>query len=141
MRPRNVNRITLAATLLALSASLLGGGSVLAGDDPSIRGELRENIQRTMREHIDDLTIDGFYRHFDPMTDELLKLELHALHTGIVKKGDFYVSCADFKDQRGKNIDVDFLVLASGDDLKVIQAVVHGIDKEMRSFEIDQYAE
>jgi len=31
-----------------------------------------------------------------------MKLKLDRLQDGIVKKGDFYVSCADFFDRNGK---------------------------------------
>ena len=40
-----------------------------------------------------------------------MHLKLKKLHDGIVKKGDYYVSCADFEDANGNLVDMDFFVL------------------------------
>ena len=83
---------------------------VWAGDDPSIKGNLRLNIQTAMGSHVNQNTIQGDYIMYDAVKGELKKLKLTKLHSGIVKKGNFFVSCADFEDQRGKAYDIDFLV-------------------------------
>ncbi len=68
---------------------------------------------------------------------EPLRLEFDSLHEGIVRKGDFYVSCADFVDQSGRKIDVDFLVLPDGDQLKATQGIVHSIDGDKRKYHLE----
>ena len=109
-----------------------------AGDDPSIKGDLRTNIQSSMQQFIEQQSIDGAMYVFDAAKGGLLKLKLEALHSGIVKKGDFYVSCADFKDQKGRTIDVDFLVRPTGGTLLTTQALVHSIDGKKRKYHLEK---
>jgi hypothetical protein len=54
-----------------------------------------------MDEFVAQQTIDETLRLYDPVDGKLLNLSSYVLHSGIVKKGDFYVSCADFVDQEG----------------------------------------
>ncbi len=122
---------------LILSLSLIPVSSVLAGDDPSIKGQLRTDIQNAMNEFIAHLTVDGTYRHYDPVDGRLLHLKEPNLHEGIVKKGEFYVSCADFIDQEGNSIDVDFLVLRDGDEVHAIQGIVHKVNAKKRPYHLE----
>jgi len=73
-------------------------------------------------------TIDDRLNLYDPVDGKLLRLSSYELHSGIVKKGDFYVSCADFRDQEGRLIDVDFLVITNQGQLQVSQGIVHSVD-------------
>lgn len=111
--------------------------TVNAADDPSIEQPLRGNIQEAMRVFIDSATIDGTMRHYDPMTDQVLSLRLKALHSGIVHKGDYYVSCADFTDGKGRKVDVDFLVLPDGNGVRAVQAIVHKVDGDKRPYHLE----
>lgn len=52
-------------------------------------------------------------------------------------KNGFYVSCADFVDQHGRKIDIDFLVRPAGDRLKTTQAIVHSIDGDKRQYHLE----
>ncbi len=121
-----------AILLLALSLSLF------AADDPSIKGNLRDNIQQSMQSYIDHQTIDGHMYVFDSHKGKLLKLTLDELHSGIVKKGNFYVSCADFKDQDNRKIDMDFLVRASDGKLITTQGIVHSVDGKKRKYHLEK---
>ncbi len=58
---------------------------------------------------------DDTYILYDAVEGRLRNLKLDKLHDGIVKKWIFYVSCADFYDK-------------DGDQLQTIQAVVHSVD-------------
>ncbi len=86
---------------------------------------------------VDEQTVDGTVRLYDPVEGRLLELRFEELHDGIVKKGDFYVSCADFADQDGRKIDVDFLVLPDGDELIATQAIVHSVDGKKREYHLE----
>ena len=110
---------------------------VSAADDPSIKGVLRENIKASMMSYIKGNMIDDTYILYDAVEGRLRNLKLDKLHDGIVKKGIFYVSCADFYDKEGKKIDVDFLVIMDGDQLKTIQAVVHSVDGRKRQYHLE----
>jgi len=131
---------TLKKSGLAVAAACLMIFSPLsqAGDDASIKGDLRSNIKASMNQYIDGQTINGSMYLFDSAQGKLLKMELVELHEGIVKKGDFYVSCADFVDQHGNAIDVDFLVRARLDQLITTQAIVHSFDGNKRKYHLEK---
>lgn len=123
---------------LLMTVLLVGSGlPALAGDDPSIQGELRQKIQQSMTQYIDQMSVDGTLRQYDPVSGEPRELEFQELHDGIVRKGDFYVSCADFLAPDGTLVDLDFLVLPDGDEVKAVQAVVHAVDGEKRPYDLE----
>ncbi|NOS35111.1 MAG: hypothetical protein GQ522_00575, partial [Deltaproteobacteria bacterium] len=86
-------------SVLVLAVMVFTTTAAFAGDDPSIKGELRENIKASMGSYIERNTINGVYDYFDPVTGKVVSLKLDYLHDGIVKNGDFFVSCADMIDQ------------------------------------------
>ena len=123
---------TIAAGML-----LLGTGALaLAADDPSIQGEPRDKSQKAMAEHIDQNQIGGEYVVYDGIEGELLLLEPVKLHEGLVKKGDYYVSCADFVDLDGNKYDLDFLVAEQGGEYRVYDAIVHKKNKDKRKYHV-----
>lgn len=128
----------LPTRLIAIVLLALGSTTTFAADDPSIKGDLRSNIQYSMQQYIDGQSVDGKLYLYDPLKGELLKLALDELHSGIVKKGDFYVSCADFKDQNGRKIDVDFLVRKNGNRLITTQGIVHSVNGEKRKYHLEK---
>ncbi len=123
---------TLSAALLISNSSYL-----IAADDPSIKGDLRSNIHAAMNRHIDDNSMNQAYYLYDAVEGKLLKMTLKELHSGIVKKGDFFVSCADFVDHNGRLVDVDFMVRRGGNGLVTTQALVHSIDGRKRKYHLE----
>ncbi|MCU7841228.1 MAG: hypothetical protein KZQ94_17840 [Candidatus Thiodiazotropha sp. (ex Troendleina suluensis)] len=111
--------------------------SAFAADDASIKGETRSKIQSAMSEMIDRNTVNNVYSHFDPIKGELHNLDLVELHDGIVKKGNYYVSCADFRNSKGKMLDIDFLVLEKDDGFVATQAVIHKADNKKRKYHLE----
>ncbi len=122
---------------LAGAVALMLAVSAQAADDPSIKGSLRDNIQASMNSFIQQQSIDGRIYVYDAVEGKLLKLKLDELHSGIVKKGDFYVSCADFRDERDRKIDIDFLVRPGDGKLITTQALVHSIDGKKRKYHLE----
>ena len=135
INPNGKPNFTLAAAALV---ALFAASPAAAGDDPSIKGDLRTQIQAAMGDFIGTQSVDGTVHLYDPVEDRLLRLTFDELHSGIVKKADFYVSCADFTDQDGRKIDIDFLVLPDGDTLRATQAVVHSIDGKKRKYHLEK---
>ena len=120
-------------TLLFLSFM----ANTFAADDPSIKGELRKDIQSAMGQHIDANKLNGNYVIYDAVKGEMKNLSLVELHTGIVKKGNYYVSCADFVDSNGKKYDLDFLVGNTENGYKVLQSIVHSVDGNKRKYHVE----
>ena len=128
-----INILSLAAIFCMSVAATI----VFAADDPSIKGDLRKNIKTSMMSYIESNTINDTYYVYDAIGGKLLELKLDKLHDGIVKKGDFYVSCADFVDQNGSKVDIDFLVMEDSQNLKTLQAVVHSVDGKKRKYHLE----
>lgn len=127
-RRKALRSLGLIATGLLLSLAM--SSLAMADDDPSIKGELRQNIQSSMKNFIRSETIDGAFYLYDPVDGKLLRLKFDKLHEGMVRKADFYVSCADFVDQSGRKVDVDMLVRRSAGKLILEQALA-----QLRSIE------
>lgn len=130
-------RVRVVAVVAALGLLILWPSGALAADDPSIKGQLRTDIRGSMRQFIKERTAHGSYLHYDPTTGELLNLKLKQVHSGIVRKGNFYVSCADFADQKGRVIDMDLLVIPAGNRLRTSQAIVHAVDGKKRAYDLE----
>ena len=107
-----------------------------AADDPSIQGKTRADVQAAMNAHVTENTIGAGYVIYDSGDGKVKALTFKELHSGIVKKGDFYVSCADFTDSSGNLYDVDLLVGESDGDFRVYQALVHKVNGEERVYEV-----
>jgi len=115
--------------------------TAFAADDPSIKGEKRRAIQAAMQEHIGQNTVNGHYVLYDAITDDLLKLRLAKLHDGIVKKADYYVSCADFHDRDGVYFDLDFLVIEKDGKFQALQSIVHKVGSVKRKYHLENWRE
>lgn len=124
--------------LAVFSATLFFSGHSGAADDPSIKGELRENIGESMSRFIERQTINGKMYLYDAALGKLLSLRFVRLHKGIVKKSDFYVSCADFEDQQGRKVDIDFLVRPANGKFITTQAMIHSISGNKRPYHLEK---
>ena len=111
--------------------------TVPAGDDPSIKGKTRTGVQAAMDQHIQSNALKGNII-YDSLTGKLHRLVLKGLHEGIVKKGEFYVSCADFTDQSGKMYDIDFLAAEKDSSFQVLQALVHSVEGKKRKYHVEE---
>ena len=111
--------------------------SAFAANDPSIKGEKRRAIQTAMQEHIGQNTVNGHYILYDTVTDDVLKLKLTKLHDGIVKKADYYISCADFHDRAGTYFDLDFMVIEKDGNFRALQGIVHKVGNVKRKYHLE----
>jgi hypothetical protein len=125
------------ALAVFFSSSIAAATVAFAADDPSIKGPLRTNIKASMMSFIESTMINDTYYIYDAVGGKILELKFAKLHEGVVKKGDFYVSCADFVDKKGTKVDLDFLVIKDGDNLQTIQAVVHSLDGKKRKYHLE----
>lgn len=120
-------------------AIVLGVSAVCFGaDDPSIQGKTRKAIQSAMKSHIDENLIEGKYVVYDAIKGELKRLKFKRVHEGIVKKADFFVSCADFVDDRGNEYDLDLLVVEKDGTFRVLETLVHSINGNKRKYHLEE---
>ena len=82
------------------------------------------NLQASMQRHIDTLTVNGAYLHFDPAAGEVQRLHPVTAHPVIMQMGDNFVLCFDFKDDAGKDVAVDFYMARKGKSFVVFHAAV-----------------
>ncbi|MDA2919013.1 hypothetical protein MYX76_05885 [Desulfobacterota bacterium AH_259_B03_O07] len=108
-----------------------------AADDPSIQGAPREKSQAAMNKHVGENSYNDHYIIYDAVDGKLRRLKFKELHSGLVKKGDFYVSCADFVDDEGNTYDLDFLVGEKDGEYSVYQAIVHKVNGKKRQYNIE----
>ena len=117
---------------------VLGISSIcFAADDPSIEGAPREKSQSAMNKHVGENSLNDQYIIYDAVDGKLRRLKFKELHSGLVKKGDFYVSCADFVDDEGNTYDLDFLVGEKDGEYSVYQAIVHKVNGNKRQYNIE----
>ncbi|MDM8559462.1 hypothetical protein [Candidatus Parabeggiatoa sp. HSG14] len=122
----------------ALALSLTLPMTVSAENDSSIKGIQRASIQAAMSNFVvTHSSENGIMLHYDSKIGELVSLHLDKLHSDIMKKGDFFVSCADFISTDGRKYDLDFLVLPKGDAYQVNQAIVHSVDGKKREYYLE----
>jgi hypothetical protein len=119
-------------------AALLQTTGVQAADDPNIPKERKAVVQQAMTAFIDANQVDDHFVIYDAVEGKLLRLRLAELHAGVVKKGEFYVSCADFTDGADNPVDVDFLVGGKGENLKVLEGVVHEVAGKKRPYHVEE---
>ena len=137
---QNIQTFPYASAILFVFLLVITGmavsSSANAGDDLSIKGQLRTDITNSMEEYIAKQTIDGKLFVFDAVKNKLLELKSGKLHKRIAKDGEFYITCADYVDQDGQKIDLDFLVKTSGNKQITTQTIVHAVDDKYRPYHV-----
>lgn len=101
-----------------------------------------KDVQKAMKSYVGDFTAkDGFLPVI--YKGKVLKLNVaksdkypDGFHSGVKNKGELYVSCADFKDEKGNKYDVDFLVSKIDNKYKVVQPIVHSVNGEKNPYDL-----
>ncbi len=125
------------AVLLGLAVAIGLGANAFAADDPSIEGQQRADIKASMAAHIETTKYKDAYLIFDAVAGGLKRLDFDHVHDGIVRKGEFFVSCADFYDGEKHLYDIDFLVVEEDGKYRVVQSLVHKIDGDKRKYHVE----
>lgn len=99
---------------LALVASL----ATIASPGHSARVGEKAALQAAMQQHIDRNLVKGAFLHLEA-TGRVRPLYPLRAHPMILRMGDYFVLCSDFKDVAGKSVNVDFY-MARDDDSYVI---------------------
>jgi hypothetical protein len=91
-------------------------------------------IRAAIKEHVMDKSkAAGTFDVLDPETGKTRKLELARIHDRVGKTGDYYYSCADFKDtETGETLDLDLDVQDKGGALSVVDVRIHKVGGKER---------
>lgn len=115
-----------------------------ANDSSTIDDELAKQIRASARTYIDEHIVGRVYWFYDAVSHDMLKLVYKRLHPDVLKKGDFYVVCADFVShgdvldkQKMSTLDIDFLVVKGEHGFHTTQAIVHKIDGLIHSYDLE----
>lgn len=116
----------LKAFVIATTVTLLAGVPLQAHAEMSQDDRVR--LQTVLMEYIDGKSVDGRFLHFDAERQEMVQYYPANLHPMIIPKGDIYFLCADFRDETGGEIEVDFIATRGDSGFQVIQTMVNNRD-------------
>jgi hypothetical protein len=91
-------------------------------------------IRAAMKDYVMDKSkATGTFDVVDPETGKTRKLELIRVHERVGKTGNYYYSCADFKDtETGQMLDLDLDVEDQGGKLSVVDVRIHKLEGKER---------
>ena len=104
----------LIAALLAMSAAA----------DQTVGTADKAALQAAMQRHIDRSLINGAYLHLDFETGEVRKLHPVKAHPIILRMGEYFVLCSDFRDAAGKSVNIDFYLARQDRSYVVFRSAV-----------------
>lgn len=111
------------ALRLACCTALLAAWLGHAGHAQELDVQTRVELQRTLAQYVSAKTEDGIYPFFDVEAGEPRRLTLKKLHPVIFQKEGYYLMCADFMDEEGSDVLVDYIVRKRGAQYLVEQEV------------------
>lgn len=76
-----------------------------------------------MQQHIDRNLVDGAYLQMNTTSGEIHTLHPYKPHPVILKMGNYFVLCSDFRDAKGTTVNVDFYVARRGRDYVVFHSM------------------
>jgi hypothetical protein len=106
--------IAFACAAVAFSA---GAASALSLQD-------KATLQAAMQRHVDRQSVEGAYLHLDAKSGDVVKLHPVTAHPMIMRMGENFVLCFDFRDSAGKDVPIDFYMARKKDSFVVFHASV-----------------
>ena len=101
-----------------------------ASEEPAVPAE---RIRQRIEQHVQQLSSDGAFIMEDQETGSTRRLQFVRVHERVGKTGGLFYSCVDLRDvNTGELLDVDFDVMATGDQLEVVDARIHKVDGKAR---------
>lgn len=107
----------------------------------SISLGVKASLQATMQQHIDRRLVEGIYLHLDPVTGNVRELHPLTAHPVILRMGEYFVLCSDFRDDSGKHINIDFYIAPRGATYTVFSTVVANrklLDQLMKTGKVER---
>ena len=117
-----------------VSAAEHGGSAASKEHGGTANVPSADDIRAAMKNYVMDKSMaTGAFDALDPETGKTRKLELLKVHERVGKTGDYYYSCADFKDtETGQMLDLDLDVQDKGGELSVVDVRIHKLEGKER---------
>lgn len=112
--------MTIRNVVFATFAAVLAAGSAFGLD----KTETSVALQAAMQRHIDRAVIDGALLDLDPATGEVRKLFPTKAHPMIVRAENFFVLCADLRDEAGQSFEVDYYLSPTPQGFRVFMTEI-----------------
>ena len=81
-------------------------------------------LQAVMQQHIDTQLVGGVYPQIILETGKIRRLHPVAAHPMILRLENKYVLCTDFRDDQGRDVNIDFYLERKGDTYSVVRTVI-----------------
>jgi hypothetical protein len=126
-------RLFFLCIALAAAPNALGADKVGTADKAA--------LQAAMRQHINRQLIDGNYLDVNLSTGAVRSLHPVTAHPVLLRMGEYFVLCTDFRDGSGKPVNVDFYLARRAKGFVVFRADVdnHGaLDRLMATGKVER---
>lgn len=84
----------------------------------------KAGLQAAMQRHIDRQLVDGAFLHLDLKTGVVQRLHPVNAHPVILRMGKHYVLCFNFRDDKGKTVEIDFYLARKAKSYVVFHTAV-----------------
>jgi hypothetical protein len=92
--------------LIGLVLAFAIGSTVAASEKIGTRD--KASLQAGMQQYIGRTLVNGIYLYLNPTTGDVRGLHPITAHPMILRMGEFFVLCSDFRDDQGVRVNVDF---------------------------------
>jgi len=118
---------TVPKTLLGVLLALAMGFAATAAQSAGLAEKAA--LQAAMQQHIDRNLVDDAYLHLNLETGEVRALRPATAHPIILRMGEYFVLCEDFRDAEGNAVNVDFFLARQGDTYVVFHSLIDDRDE------------
>lgn len=111
-----------------------GGTTQEHGGAAAAKAPSADDIRQAMKDYVTQESEEtGTFDVFDPETGDMRELSLVRVHERVGKTGNYYYSCADFKDiNSGEMLDLDLDVEDQDGNLSVVDVRIHKVNGKER---------
>ena len=85
---------------------------------------VKASLQAAMQQHIDRSLVNGVYLYLDRRTGDVRQLHPASAHPIIMRLNEYFVLCSDFRDGKGRHVNIDFYLAHRGRAFFVFDTLV-----------------
>ena len=84
----------------------------------------KATLQAAMKQHIKSQLVGGIYSQVILETGKIRRLHPAAAHPMILRLEKMFILCTNFRDDEGRNVNVDFYLVQKGRTYSVVRTVI-----------------